>query len=186
MRRFFIAIPLPLEIGERLYDMTPEGEGIRAVPIGNHHLTLRFLGELSESSFGEVRDALEEVEFPRLELRFQGVGFFPQGGRPKVLWAGVAPLAPLSALQKTVDKALSGCRLSLEKRPFVPHITLARLENADDGELAVFLKAHHAWEAPGFPAHSITLFESRPGGKGPRYEPVAEYRLGSLMDFLLE
>jgi 2'-5' RNA ligase len=186
MRRFFIAIPLLPETAEMLFDMTPEGIGIQVVPPENHHLTLRYLGELPETTFIEVREALEEVEFPRFEIFFQAFGFFPSAHKPKVLWAGAQPTTTLELLQKSVDRALGNCQVILDKRPYRPHITLARLNGADDLALASFLQTHHEWRAPEVTVTGFSLFESKQGSRGPHYEIQAEYRLGSVMDFLLE
>lgn len=99
------------------------------------HLTLHFLGDmpLSEAEDGArtvLHDALARVRHEPFTIALRGTGVFPPRGRPTVLWAGVAETAPLITLHAALGAALQACGLPVERRPYLPHVTLARLTPA--------------------------------------------------------
>jgi 2'-5' RNA ligase len=59
-----------------------------------------------------------------------GTGVFPPRGRPSVLWAGVADSDALVALHAAIGAAVVASGLDIERRPYVPHVTLARFTPA--------------------------------------------------------
>ena len=63
-------------------------------------------------------------------IAIQGTGVFPPRGRPSVLWAGVADSDALVALHAAIGTAVVACGLEIERRPYVPHVTLARFTPA--------------------------------------------------------
>ncbi len=56
-----------------------------------------------------------------------GIGHFERKGVPTAVWAGVPLSDPLAQLQRRVERACRRVGLTLEKRVYRPHITLARL-----------------------------------------------------------
>ncbi|MBK1700814.1 RNA 2',3'-cyclic phosphodiesterase [Thiococcus pfennigii] len=93
------------------------------------HLTLVFLGPLGESHrrcVEQVADALHAAPF---RLRLERLGHW-RG--PRVLWC--APNETPAGLVRLVDglnAGLTDCGLALERRPYRPHVTLARQVGAD-------------------------------------------------------
>ena len=96
--RLFVALDLPEPVREALSEVTrrfqktcPEA---RWLPLAGAHVTLKFIGEVSTEKAESIREALRGVHqhLPPgpIEMRFAGVGFFPNARRPKVLWAGVS------------------------------------------------------------------------------------------------
>lgn len=84
------------------------------------HLTLAFLGETERAD--AARAALETLAHSgRFSLTAEGLGRFGD-----TWWAGTAPCPELEALAAAARRALEAEGFSLEKKPFVPHITLAR------------------------------------------------------------
>src|SRR5918992_3590833 len=71
-------------------DAARAAEGIRWVPEENLHLTVWFLGEVSEARADAVLDALRPpIDLAPFELHIDGFGAFPPSGPPRVLWLGV-------------------------------------------------------------------------------------------------
>src|SRR5438552_6950235 len=68
------------------------------------HLTLVFLGEVSEAQGGAVADAIgRPIEMAPFEMALEGVGVFPPRGAPRALWIGVTEGADhLVALQREI------------------------------------------------------------------------------------
>jgi len=104
-------------------------------PPGNWHLTLRFLGDVPAPHCDEVADALRAIKFAPLQLAVGRAGVFPVRGAPRVLWLGLAQGAPeCAALATAVNAALAPLGFAPEDRPFAPHLTLARVRQAQRGD----------------------------------------------------
>src|SRR5262249_60886098 len=100
---------------------------------GDLRLALRFRGEIGSVARGRAREAVVAaaagVEPFAVSLR--GLGGFPPGRPPRVLWASVAAGgAGLEALYARLEGALIERGLPGENRAFHPHVTLARVRDA--------------------------------------------------------
>jgi 2'-5' RNA ligase len=88
MPRTFIALDLPETIAEKLHEIASGIAGVAWVPAHQYHLTLRFLGDIDEAAFENVRHALQEVRTESCLLDRTGVGQFARGGHAGVVWVG--------------------------------------------------------------------------------------------------
>jgi len=78
---------------------------------------------------GDIRAALSAVHSNRaVALDFRELGFFPNERRPRVFWSGIEASPNLARLASDIDRALEKPGVPPEKRPFSPHLTLARFE----------------------------------------------------------
>src|SRR5262245_48000710 len=114
---------------ERLRALAPKARWVH--PDG-FHLTLVFLGEVSDAQFPAIGDALMPVSHHHtpFTLAIQGGGSFGAPGHPSVLWAGVrGDTSALQALQAEVAAALEPLGFPREKRMYTPHLTLARAKD---------------------------------------------------------
>ena len=93
------------------------------------HVTLKFIGEAPVEKMDPIVAALGTVNSSMpVEMRFRGVGFFPNERRPRVFWCGIEATPNLAELAKEIDGALVPLGIAAEKREFVPHLTLARID----------------------------------------------------------
>ena len=137
--RCFVAVELPAEarrcIGGLVAGLREAGvRGLRPVNPDGVHLTLKFLGDVSTSTVGDVAAALEGAAAGArpFDLELRGVGGFPDLRRPRVLWVGVGgDLEALQRLYESVESALAPLGFPPEGRAFTPHLTLARLREGD-------------------------------------------------------
>lgn len=130
-RRLFIAIDVPKPVCWRLGQLLVQPpRGVRAVRPAQLHLTLHFLGDVEDASCTALHEALADVRHEPFTIAIRGSGVFPPHGRPSVLWAGVADSSPLATLHAAIGAAIESCGLPVEHRPYVPHVTLARLTPA--------------------------------------------------------
>jgi 2'-5' RNA ligase len=130
-RRLFIAIDLPKPVRWRLSQLVADPpRGVRPVRPAQLHLTLHFLGAVEDDTCSMLRDALAVIRGVAFRLSIRGTGVFPPRGRPSVLWAGVDDSPELVELHAAIGKAIASCGLEIELRPYVPHVTLARLTPA--------------------------------------------------------
>lgn len=155
MLRYFLAIPLPDDIKDRLVVMQPPAvPGIRLIGRQELHLTLHFLGELDPPSDGAVRKALATVKTNAFKINIKGLGRFPSEGQPQVLWSGIESSPSLLALHHATGIALSeAICFQLEQRPYSPHITLARL----NGDVTSSFIEHYLEKTKGFQVQSVLL-----------------------------
>jgi len=172
--RSFVAIEIPGEVKTFLSDMSRRLKGfggdVRWTRPEGIHITLKFLGNINPDLVGDLRDALTPVcarQMP-FALSVLGTGGFPDMRRPRVLWAGLNdPDQALVPLAAQVDSALEPLGIAREKRPFNPHLTLARFKSLKrSSDLIQAVTRMAGIEGPAFTAHEATLFQSilRPTG----------------------
>jgi 2'-5' RNA ligase len=135
--RLFLALNIEPEVRQRCYEATQPlrvaAPDVRWVDESKLHLTLKFLSEQPESLVGPLSAALDEAagQSRELDLQFGAVGAFPNFRRPRVVWVGVAPDPKLELLHHDVEVACETVGLSVDGRPFRPHVTLGRVDKAD-------------------------------------------------------
>lgn len=131
--RLFVALDIPdavraalSELSERLKKTCPSARWVRLEGV---HVTLKFIGEVSTERAEDIRRALGDLpSFSPIGVRFAGLGFFPSARRPRVFWAGLEASPQLAAMVAAVEMKLEALGIAPEKRPFQPHLTLARFE----------------------------------------------------------
>ena len=177
MHRLFVAIDFPTAVRDRLAGLCRGIHGARWVQPDQLHLTLRFIGEVDGPSFHDVAEALDAVHRPRFELQLKGVGHFPPGDEPRVLWAGMAPSNPLSRLRNAIERAVIDAGVAPDARRFTPHVTLARLKGARSGEIAPYLAEHSLFASAPIPIGEFHLYSSWLGSKQAHHRIEASYPL---------
>jgi 2'-5' RNA ligase len=175
--RLFIAIELPDDLRMLLEGMRTDIPGSRWVPLEQIHLTLAFLGQVDDATLGLLTAALATIEAPGFNLCFSGTGCFPDRRRPRVLWVGLEPESLLNSLASLVREAVLACNISLEERPFSPHITLARLKFPSPREVGAFLDQPRKRELPPVSVRKFTLFQSLLTSRGAVHTPVQTFAL---------
>ena len=175
--RLFVALDLPHSLRERLSWMSGGLPGARWVPPENYHVTLRFIGEVPGYRAEEMDLALTALRAPGFTVQLSGVGTFEKGGRVTSLWAGVDRNPQLDHLQAKVETALQRAGLERERRRFVPHVTLARLDGVPVAKIADWVAGHNLFRSVPVPIEHFTLFSSRLGKEQAVYTPEIEYGL---------
>lgn len=129
--RVFIAIDLGPEIKEKVARVIRELEqtGAKATwtKQENLHLTLKFLGDVSQEHVKEIEGRVNMlVQKEKLfSLTLEGLGFFGSQQNPRVIWIGVTSQGVLSLMQE-LNKALD--HLHPETREPKAHLTLGRVK----------------------------------------------------------
>jgi 2'-5' RNA ligase len=145
--RSFIAIDLPEEAKKGLARLRKELEKdehrfVKWVDTGGIHLTLKFLGNIPAERVTEITGAMEKAAqgTSSFHLEISGLGAFPSLRQARVFWVGIGgEMDKLSRLQQNIDSALAALGFAKEERPFVPHLTLARIrEGASPSERRSF------------------------------------------------
>jgi 2'-5' RNA ligase len=176
MHRLFVGIRPPAVIRAQLRALMGGVPGARWQNDDQLHCTLRFIGEVDRHAAQDIAIALAGVRYPAFEVALHGVGQFDSRGRPNALWAGLHPHDALAQLHHKVDQAIVRAGQAPERRAYLPHVTLARM-NASAGATDRFLEAHAGLASASFAVEHFLLFESTLGREGAIYETVERYPL---------
>ena len=186
--RLFVAIAMPGDVADRLFDLMDWIDAARWVDPEDLHLTLRFAGELDGGAAEDLAASLATVRAPAFGLRLSGFGHFGGGRSVRALWAAVGPQPALDLLQGRVEAAARRAGLEAEGRRFVPHVTLARFggprscEAVSEDEVTRWIAGSSPFAAGPFPVREAVLFESFLGRHGPHYERRLTVPLDRLPD----
>ena len=183
--RAFIAIELPDEVKGALRGLTQRlrttGAKASWVRPENMHLTLRFLGEATEETVNRIAErlALAYQDVTPFTVTVTGTGAFPNLRKPRVVWAGVAPLeGGLEAAQAVAEAAAAAVGLPPETKRFRPHLTLARIRDGRVlGALPAGLAREKDFAAGAFTVASVSLLSSQLTPSGPIHRRVREFFL---------
>ena len=178
--RLFVALPLSEDARARLAALQSGVPGARWVAKDNLHVTLRFIGETDRHGAEELDAGLAGIRAPAFGLTLGGVGFFDRGRYAHTLWAGVEKPEPVVFLRDKIESVPVRAGFAPERRKFSAHVPLARLADVPSVRLGPYLETRHGFAAGPYPITRFTLYESRPGGDGVHYEPLAEYPLAGV------
>lgn len=145
MPRLFVAIDVTREVAvemrrlrgiiQPLLAAAPVPPRLTWVHDDRAHLTVRFLGEVTDTAVGEVQAALHRpFDTPAFDIVWNAIGAFPHGRAPRALWLGASRVpAELMEIATRVDDRLQPIAGRGEARPFTPHLTLARVKDRGRG-----------------------------------------------------
>lgn len=176
MPRLFTAIELSDETKAELARLQMQIPGARWVPQENYHVTLRFAGDIDNAVAREFADNLANIDADAFDIRLSGVGAFG-GNKPSLIYADVAPSAPLEALARAHEKAARNAGLPPEKRTFKAHVTLARLQFSDVEAVARYLTRFGGYRSEPIFVSRFVLMSSKPMTGGGPYGVVEAYLL---------
>ena len=108
---------------------------LKPVEDENVHITLRFIGEVSDESLPEIIECVRSVEaIKSFTIEIRGVGAFPTISKPRVIWVGIDEGAEeLRKLKELMDPCLNPYAKP-ERNPYTPHITIARVKGRINSE----------------------------------------------------
>ena len=144
----------------------------------NLHVTLKILGQIDEPRVDPIAEAIGAVAArrPPFELDVRGLGAFPAPLRPRIVWMGLEPAAPLAALAADLDVALGTLGVPRDARRFAAHVTLGRVrESRRSPELAATLA--RPVECGRLPVTRLSLMRSELHPRGARYTELTSVLL---------
>lgn len=128
--RLFIAINFEEIIKQRLLDLqkTIASQSIsgRWIRYDNLHLTLCFIGEVNSSYKDKIIEILNGIKHKAFDIEISHIGEFRNRNNGDIVWIGIKENPLLQALGQELTKALNNIGLSIDNRPYLPHITLGR------------------------------------------------------------
>ena len=183
--RLFLALELSDELRAGIARVRRDLEaglpGWRWVRPENVHLTLRFLGEVPDDRVAGHHEAWRRAaaECGPVRLEIGGAGVFPPRGAPRVLWCGVSanhPAGEIERLAAALEGAARDEGFAPERRPFRPHLTLAR---ARRGERPGVPAGDSVGALGEVEAREVVLFRSRLSPQGATYGVVETFPLAA-------
>ena len=173
----FISVELPEEIRAEVLRIQKEIDVLGLVEgkfteIENLHLTLKFLGELSDVEVRAVKERLKSIEFEPFDLELKDLGVFSEKF-VRIVWLGVSD-KEIFNLQERVDVALEN--LFPREHRFMGHLTIARPKKVEQRKM--FLEELSKIKLPKlkFKVSKIHLRESKLYPGGAEYKNLLEVR----------
>jgi 2'-5' RNA ligase len=182
----FVAVDLPERICKDIADWGETAiadPALRRVPAESLHVTLAFLGNRPLDDVERIERAMEEVADVPLFLELGGPVGRPSHGRPRVIALPVTFPRPVEARQAELAEILAFERLyEPEKRPFWPHVTVARARAEGRGSTQPMRVEVPPGPAPTehtglFNGVRVSLYRSELQPSGARYVPLAQVQL---------
>ncbi len=177
MLRLFLALPVPDEVADRLVAIQRGVPGARWRQRETLHVTLRFVGEVSETVARDLDELVAEIRVAPFPVTVTGAGSFG-GDQPDTLWMGIDGGEPLALLAQRCERACRKAGLAPEGRTYRPHVTIAYLRGGTDrARVLAFERNQSLFRAGPWIADRFGLYSSWLG-KGPStYIEEAQYPL---------
>ncbi len=175
--RAFISINIPCDISVNFNELINDVK-FKAVAPENIHLTLKFLGEITQKDAEEISDALNFIgNEKKFKISLKGIGAFPNENYVRVLWINVVEGSKeICELQRNIDDVLK-FKFPPEK-DFVPHLTIARIKYVYNKEgLKKFIEKYNDFEFAKFTAEKVSLMKSELRKEGPIYSEIHNFPL---------
>ncbi|HEC94735.1 MAG TPA: RNA 2',3'-cyclic phosphodiesterase [Thermoplasmatales archaeon] len=154
---------------------------LKMVEPENIHLTLKFLGDTKEKIIPDIEEVMKQSteDIPPFEVNLQGVGVFPNKNYITVIWVGMEKKQELTFIAEKLDELLQNLGYKKERRPFSPHVTVARVKRIKEkNTLLSLLEKYRETDFGKLKVDSIKLKKSDLTPKGPIYTTIREINLG--------
>ena len=177
--RIFIALELNPEIHktiESIQNILKKADAdVKWVKHSQAHITLKFLGELSEDKLLELKKRLATIKAKKISATLSRIGVFPNEFVPHVLWAELEPEKEIISLAQKIDEETLD--LAAGEQQFVSHLTLGRIKTITNKvSFKTYLKELKIEKIPGV-LESFTLYQSTLSSQGPTYKEIQTYSL---------
>jgi 2'-5' RNA ligase len=185
--RAFLALTLPEKVRQFLAALQAKLSRAQAdvqwVEPPNLHVTLKFLGEITDEQRRAVEQLLGAVARGEtaFTLRLDRVGAFPSLSSPRVVWVGLGEGKERAIrLAARLEQDCGGLGLRKEERPFAAHVTLGRVRTPRGRSGLVRALTEFGWQAPApWDVTALALYQSTLSSRGPIYSVLAEVPLKS-------
>ncbi len=179
--RGFIAIdisasPLILDFIDNLKKIDAK---LKIVEKDNIHLTIKFLGDTDEEDIDKIESIMKEAVYniKPFTLSIKGTGVFPNRNYINVIWIGAERNDILERIARRINNSLN--KYKKDKKPFSPHITIARVKWIKNKEqLLSILDDYRDTDFGEYVIENINLKKSSLTPKGPIYTTVRTVILG--------
>jgi len=180
--RLFVALMLPEAAQAHFRSLTGRWKDVESLRtakfVETFHVTLKFLGEVPAGDVDALSDALGDAlgGMGVFDVTGGEFGAFPNARRASVLWQGIDRGAgSLAAAARRVEKGVAALGFPRERRPFRPHVTIARLREPTN--LSGWFSTLEPVSFPPFAATEFALVRSELFPNGAVYTVLRPYPL---------
>jgi RNA 2',3'-cyclic 3'-phosphodiesterase len=183
--RLFAALDLPEAVRDGIEAWSRKSltdPALRPVRPESLHVTLAFLGWMPEKEIPHLGEILEESAGGAPSMRLGEPAQRPERGRPR-FFALPAESPETIVLQARLEQNLVEASLyEPERRPFWPHVTVARVRREERGSKRPALVKRRPGPLPkdisqSFRGVRLTLYRSQLQPQGAQYTPLAQVKL---------
>lgn len=179
--RAFVAVDVECapRLGEAIAELKAFGKALKPVSPANVHVTLKFLGEIYERTVPDIGSvmSLAAKDVRPFQVRLVDAGVFPNERSPRVVWVGMEGTEPLIRMATALEEGCEPLGFPRERRPFSPHLTLARVREGFRPDVSSFLNKYKGEELGSFMIEKIKLKRSVLTPAGPIYSDVLSIEL---------
>lgn len=183
--RLFIALDLPDAVRDGIDAWGREelvDPQLRRVMPGALHITLAFLGFRPEKEVERLGAILRESAAPAPSIKLGKPVARPSRGRPRLFALPVDSPATVSLQGGLEERLVAGRLFEPEKRPFWPHVTVARVRREKRGSSRPGRVERPPQSLPAdlMQTHvcvRLTLYRSKLQPQGAQYTPLAQVEL---------
>jgi len=183
--RVFTGIKITSSIMEKLKEVPSSLQEyrnkIRTVRPENLHITLKFLGNITQDMYSKFSEILKNsiTNFSPFEVAIEGIGFFPSKSRAKIIWVGIKENILLENLYKIVENSAEKINILPDDKKFHGHITVGRIKTDIHPNIINAIEEKFKERNWGdMRVENITIFESILHSDGPEYKELKNMTLG--------
>ena len=183
--RLFIAIETPTDIRPQLGairdHLKSSNAGVKWESDEKLHVTLKFLGNTDDQLLPQIVYTIEGVgqRSAPLEVRYKGVGCFPNPTSPRVIWIGVEDQKDnLNPVQREIESSLIHLGFEREEKEFHPHVTLGRVKGTSGINSLLRTMESITFESQPVTIREIALIKSELHPEGSIYTTLKRIPLG--------
>ena len=184
--RLFVALDLPESLTAGIEAWGREAladPALRPLPAASLHLTLVFLGYRPEKEIGRIGEIVEGLAGPAPRIELRDPVQRPERGRPRLFALPIESPGAASLQAALAERLVAEQVYKPEKRPFWPHLTVARVRPEGKGSK----RPRRVESPPGplpegvrertFDSVRISLYLSQLRPQGAQYTPLAHVDL---------
>ena len=176
--RCFIAIDLPEEIKSKIFHKFENLQDKnlfrgKLTEKENLHLTLKFLGSLTNEEIKIIKEKLREIKFGKFSCDIGKIGIFDEH-YIKIIWVELLS-DKLNELRNKIDEATSEIPMGHEK--FTSHITVLRVKSVIDKQKLLEGIKKINFKNLNFKIKEFLLMKSELMRQGPKYKILGKFNL---------
>ncbi len=181
MNRVFIAVPINNDIIETIHCSLSKIDiynKFKWEPKEKLHVTLKFIGEISESKIFTLDNILNKISenFNTFNIKVNRLGYFYKNSIPTIFWFNFFRSEHLNALKYSIENQLSEKGFEQDDKDFKAHVTLIRVKSDFEKQNISFFKGLDI-EQKELKVEKILLMKSELNRNGSIYKIINEYKL---------
>ena len=172
------------KIGSIQEKIKQSGAHLRLVNLDILHITLEFLGDITDKQVESVKKILDTLDFPKFQLQIKNPNVLPNENYIRVVYCALdGEIETLKEIQKDLRNRLKDEGFRVDKRPFKPHLTIARVKSSRNRkELISVIKEMTGINCGIQKITSIKLKKSVLKPEGPEYSTLHEVKAATKGD----